>query len=65
MQAGVSVRVIAIFAWPGATAEMIGCTGCDAQPAQPIAITESIAPIPSRIARERYGSDAHETNEFF
>jgi hypothetical protein len=58
MQAGVSVRVIAIFAWPGATAEMIGCAGCDAQPAQPIAITKSIAPIPSRIVRERYGGDA-------
>jgi hypothetical protein len=58
-------RVSTIFAWPGATDETIGCAGCDAQPATEIAMNENIARIPNRIARERYGSSARETNEFF
>jgi len=57
--------MIVIFAWPGATAETIGCAGCDAQPAQQIAMTEKMAPILHRIARGRYEGGARQTNEFF
>src|ERR1700751_1166802 len=64
MQAGVSVRVIVIFAWPGATAAMIGCAGCDAQPAQQIAMNEIMAPIPGRTAHARYGGGKRDKRVF-
>jgi hypothetical protein len=51
----VSVRVIAIFAWPGGTEETIGCAGCDAQPAHKIAMSEKIAPIPTALRADAMG----------
>jgi hypothetical protein len=60
-----SERVSTIFAWPDATAETIGCAGCDAQPAQQIAIKENSAPIPARIACKRISAATGPTNEYY